>query len=306
LDVSSSPISSVLRHPVLTSFFDTSTFFNNVLNEGPATTVVLHNTCNLPHTYEVRGRIASYVGTGDLHDDRYDAMKLGTTINGFRDYWLDNVGSDVADVNTFPNRAKAFEKLSNETFLKEQGVCLYYLSIYPTVKYEDNTKTFIPITYAFVVIVVFVCLIVLFLLYDSLVERRQRQVVVSAAKSDAMINSLFPAVIRDRLFQSRRRSVRARHHHRTLGNTRIGGLDGPRGDDLTPKSRLTNFLTSSSTVGLSLNAAAYSDDEPIAEMFANTTVVSLERRNVCCCRTMIVLLTSCLFLCSLVIRYLLI
>ena len=287
MDVSSSPISSVLRHPVLTSFFDTSTFFNNVLNEGPATTVVLHNTCNLPHTYEVRGRIASYVGTGDLHDDRYDAMKLGTTINGFRDYWLDNVGSDVADVNTFPNRAKAFEKLSNETFLKEQGVCLYYLSIYPTVKYEDNTKTFIPITYAFVVIVVFVCLIVLFLLYDILVERRQRQVVVSAAKSDAMINSLFPAVIRDRLFQSSRRSSRTRQ--RNLGHKSASGLRGaelPSMHDpglllsLTPRSRLTNFLTNASTVGLALNAA-YTDDEPIAEMFANTTVVSLERRVSC-------------------------
>ena len=306
------PILSVLRQPILTSFFDTSTYFNNVLNEGPATTIVLHSTCNLPHTYEVRGGIASYLGTGDLHDDRYDALEHGTTVNGFLEYWREKVRPYDYLVKSV-DQQNAIGKLSNETYLREQGVCLYYVSIYPTAEYEDNMKTFIPITYALVTSGVFVCVVALFLLYDILVERRQRQVVVSAAKSDAMINSLFPAVIRDRLFQSRRRSVRARHHHRTLGNTRIGGLDGPRGDDLTPKSRLTNFLTSSSTVGtssstvgLSLNAAAYSDDEPIAEMFANTTVVSLERRNVCCCRTMIVLLTSCLFLCSLVIRYLLI
>ena len=296
------PILSVLRQPILTSLFDTRTYFNYVLNEGPATTIVLHSTCNLPHTYEVRGGIASYLGTGDLHDDRYDALEHGTTVNGFLEYWREKVRPYDYLVKSV-DQQNAIGKLSNETYLREQGVCLYYVSIYPTAEYEDNMKTFIPITYALVTSGVFVCVVALFLLYDILVERRQRQVVVSAAKSDAMINSLFPAVIRDRLFQSRRRS--GRPLQRNLSKNGTSGVGGPRGADL-PKSRLANFLTSSSTVGVNLNAAAYTDDEPIAEMFANTTVVSLERRNVCCCRTMIVLLTSCLFLCSLVIRYLLI
>ena len=256
-----------------------------MLNEGPATTIVLHSTCNLDHTYEVRGGIASYLGVRDLHDDKYDAMKHGTTMSGLRDYWDEHVRKSIT-VDIFPDQATMLEDIVKDDG-RGLGICVYYISIYPTGEYEDEFKTRIPFIYALVTVVVFVCVVVLFLLYDILVERRQRQVVVSAAKSDAMINSLFPAVIRDRLFQSSRRSSRTRQ--RNLGHKSASGLRGaelPSMHDpglllsLTPRSRLTNFLTNASTVGLALNAA-YTDDEPIAEMFANTTVVSLERRVSC-------------------------
>jgi hypothetical protein len=40
-----------------------------------------------------------------------------------------------------------------------------------------------------------------FLLYDRLVERRQKKVMSTAVQSSAIVSSLFPSQVRDRLFQ---------------------------------------------------------------------------------------------------------
>jgi hypothetical protein len=136
-----------------------------------------------------------------------------------------------------------------------------------------------------VTVAIFVCVILLFFLYDILVERRQRRVMASAAKSDAMINSLFPAVIRDRLFRTnsthsggsgranRRQSYTVRRS--ITKSTEASSLDDHgMVSSLTPKHRLTTFLKSSYPADWSFQMAG-ADDDPIAEMFTNTTVVSM-------------------------------
>jgi hypothetical protein len=65
-------------------------------------------------------------------------------------------------------------------------------------RYE--TKNRIYFTTAVVAIFVFASFV--FLLYDYLVERRQRVVLKKAVHSTAIVDSLFPSNVRDRLFDT--------------------------------------------------------------------------------------------------------
>jgi class 3 adenylate cyclase len=58
-----------------------------------------------------------------------------------------------------------------------------------------------PLMYAMMVVFVLVFTSVIFGVYDSIVERRQRKVAQTAVESTAVIHSLFPSNVRDRLLQ---------------------------------------------------------------------------------------------------------
>ena len=250
------------------------------LNGGPGTTVVLQNSCDQQRTFELRNGNATYIGEGDLHDERYTHMKVGTNVMSFRQYWNDNVRAETP-VKIFPDQEAAIRVASNETRLRELGICVYYLEIYPTGDYEQQYKTFAPQTYVLVVVAVFGCVGLLFLTYDILVERRQNHVMASAAKSNALIKSLFPAVVRDRLFQDtsssrRRRPWYSKRRSRVLKNVPPCNLstNSDFGILQSPKIQLANFLSNSNRNDeFEGTSTAYFCDEPIAEMFSSTTVV---------------------------------
>ena len=87
--------------------------------------------------------------------------------------------------------------------------------------------------------------VLMFLLYDRLVERRQAIVVDKANQTSAIVSSLFPKNVRDRLLE---------------GDTN----DHAAGSFLSGKFRLKSFLNNSD------------DDEglqPIADLFLETTVL---------------------------------
>ena len=246
---------------IIASEIDWASTFENVLNEGPATTIILQSTCDQPQTFEVRDGTARYVGEGNLHDVKYERMKLGTTLMGFRDYWNEQIRNELS-MRIFPEH--------EEAELEGSGNCAYNIHIYPTEEYNNKYKTFFPLTFVLVSVVVFGCLIFLFLIYDILVERRQHQVTASAAKSNAMIKSLFPSVVRDRLFQSTGSSLSTRKGSmkRQRSSESWGAIVATNSDFgilPTPTIRLANFL---------MEGTSCIGDEPIAEMFSNTTVVS--------------------------------
>ena len=142
--------------------------------------------------------------------------------------------------------------------------------------------TYVPHTYVLIIVVVFACVCLLFIVYDVLVERRQLHAVESAARSNALIRSLFPATFRDRLLQNSADSSRANVFAGYLSRrraTRKAGVPAcslPTSSDLgfsiSPKLRLTKFLNAPGEVMDSTLNSSFGD-EPIAEMFSNTTVV---------------------------------
>ena len=246
-------------------------FFSLVLPRGcPAITVVLKNSCEQQRTFQLKDGTVTFVGEGDIHNENYNHMKWSTNVTSFRRFWNESQRPD-APVTIFPSQDAAIKVAENETRLKELGVCVYFMDIYPTQEYEGEFKTNVPSTYVLIIVAVFFCVCLLFVVYDVLVERRQLQTVESAAMSNALIRSLFPATFRDRLFQNSGR-ISNRNQTRTGIPTCLASTNSDLGWSHSPKLRLTKFLNASGPMLDSTSNSSFGD-EPIAEMFSHTTVV---------------------------------
>lgn len=131
---------------------------------------VLENTCpdSSSFTYEVNGSKARYMGKGDLHDSAYDSYFVETG------YGIIN-GND------------------------DHGACRYNVRVYPSKALEDEFMSWNPFIFTSVVLSIFLFTSTLFLAYDRLVQRRHTMVNRTAIQSSAVVDSLFPSGIRERV-----------------------------------------------------------------------------------------------------------
>ena len=141
-------------------------------------TVVLQNSCDGSYTYELHGKEALAIGRGDKHDTKYDSYKKDGAIT-------------VKTLNDGTETGIHFN----------QEGCFYTFDVYPTKELYRSYVTKDPIIITFAVGMVFVFSIVLFLIYDRLVERRQGLILAKATQSTAIVSSLFPKNVRDRLLE---------------------------------------------------------------------------------------------------------
>ena len=250
------------------------TLFDRVLPNGPTICIILENSCGQIHTYHVKDGIASYLGSGDQHERPFNYLAQSASVAKALEH-LDQVSASHES-----NMATTSEEKTDAPGEDEEGDgmhCVYQVTIYPTEEYEDTFHTGIAYVYMLTVIALAVTSIVLFIIYTILVDRRQKLVLDRAARSNAIIKSLFPAVIRRRLFGS---TPSTHPNTDSLTSSLINPLrrrrqriPNQRGDTHNPKTRLTNFLTSTSTN--EAYSMEHQSDEPIAEMFSNTTVVRI-------------------------------
>jgi class 3 adenylate cyclase len=133
--------------------------------------VVLRNSCNQSFTYLLNGPDASYVGEGDLHDKTYD--ELGMSF----DLWESN----------------------HPDYLTVGNHCLFSLTVYPTMEFQQSHESNTPKIYATVIAGTFLVMIGAFVIYDLIVQRRNQKLVHNAARSNAIVSSLFPKNVRDRV-----------------------------------------------------------------------------------------------------------
>lgn len=169
---------------VLSAYVYWQVYFEQVLlSEDDGIIAVLENTCEQAYTYLVSGPEASYVGTGDLHDSRYDGMEVTTNFGAYVGYT-----DDILD-----GRA---------------GQCLYRLRIYPSREMEESFVTNVPRRFTLILASTFLFTCIVFIVYDCLVERRQKVVLSSAQKSGAVVASLFPKEVRDRLYEDKNQEKR--------------------------------------------------------------------------------------------------
>ncbi|CAB9531601.1 Receptor-type guanylate cyclase gcy (Partial), partial [Seminavis robusta] len=154
-----------------------NTYFESILPEGTKNiTVILENQCNQTFTYNVGGETGEFQGLEDLHDPKYDYLELGSNIN-------DVIGID------------------RDQFTVTRGNCDYSIRVYPSNEFEESYYTNRPTTYALALAFVFIFTCSVFLLYDRMVELRQRKVMKSALQSGKLVSSLFPEEVRNRLFE---------------------------------------------------------------------------------------------------------
>ena len=195
-------------------------------------TIVVETNTGQQFTYNLDGGgVAQLIGTGDLHDTIYDKMVLEKPFNlqSYQVYDDDEREADCArrlqpdelkegslpswleqQVNegSLPSVPSGAEQLIGEGPLPGFGanadevnpLVVYNIKIYPSKTFEDQYMTRNPAIYALVIAIIFLVTSITFILYDCLVEKRQKVVMKTAVKSTKIVNNLFPSQVRDRLF----------------------------------------------------------------------------------------------------------
>ncbi len=116
------------------------------------------------------------MGEGDLHDPAHDGSKVSVPVN---------------------------LSMRPETF-NAPGHCALSLSIYKSDEFEvaGSANSMILIC-ALATTVAFGVMAITFFMYDRFVRQRNAKLVYVAARSNAILLSMFPAEVRDRMFQER-------------------------------------------------------------------------------------------------------
>jgi class 3 adenylate cyclase len=146
--------------------------------------VVIKNTIGQAESYKINGPEVLYLGTGDRHDPAFDEMETAETV------------ADLIDAKTGP------ETRSYTAVDLQSDYVSYSLHVYPTASMETNYLTKQPAQLAAGVASIFMFTMFIFVLFNCLVERRQRLVMDRAAKSTAVVKSLFPVNIQERLYEN--------------------------------------------------------------------------------------------------------
>jgi Adenylate and Guanylate cyclase catalytic domain len=224
-----------------------SSFFEKGLTTGtPKVFVVIDNGgCGDTFTLAVTGQEVTFVGEGDTHDGAYTTMGLSTTIAMDETSYMD---------------------------------CGYTISVYPSdafvETYEDNK----PALWSLFVVGIMVFVAVVFFGYDLYVQKRHVKSVNSAAKLNAIVASLFPEEVRDRLFNlhgdvkdSRERSEpprksRLANYLSTASEDENEHYDS--GDITAPKGKHQEEAVPNVEVGVDMYQT-----KPIADLFPNTTIM---------------------------------
>ena len=111
------------------------------------------------------------------------------------------------------------------------SVCRYWVDLYPSSTFKNAYKTHLPIIAAATVAGTFLIVALIFWVYDLLVGKRYAKVAAAAKKSTAVVNSLFPAEVRDRIMEAE-----ARHNENSAltSPNSIGDHKNARIADLFP------------------------------------------------------------------------
>jgi class 3 adenylate cyclase len=176
------------------------------------------------------GNRAVYLGDGDRHETAFNQYEVVVPFNAYRD---------------------------PELAANTDGHCRYSLHIYPSQQFAQGYKSSLPIVFTSLVAATFFLMALTFLVYDRFVHRRNIKVVNAAARSNAIVSSLFPSNVRDRLFED----AKARSDVNQAAH-----------------SRLKTFLHNgdSSDTAITDENAHHSDffkTKPIAELFPHTTIM---------------------------------
>jgi Adenylate and Guanylate cyclase catalytic domain len=144
---------------------------------------VMENSLNQSFTYRLDGPKVTFLGPGDRHDPKYNHLVVSADVAEYlrAKRGPENEAFNAADIN--------------------MAHCRYKLYVYPSQDTEAKYVNSEPITYTLMVAGVFLVTSLIFILYDWLVTRRQRIVMKKAVQSAAIVSSLYPKQVRDRMFQ---------------------------------------------------------------------------------------------------------
>lgn len=154
---------------VLSAVLNWDTIFSDIIHDdSPPVYVVVSNLCGDEFTYKIQGTTATYLGPGDSHH----VTELEHLV---MEGDLSQVGADDGD-------------------------CVFAYKVYPSQDFEDEyLDSSRPAIWTGVIVGIFVFIAALFLMYDIFIQKRQQKTIDQAERATAMVSSLFPEEVRQRL-----------------------------------------------------------------------------------------------------------
>ncbi|CAJ1934430.1 unnamed protein product [Cylindrotheca closterium] len=231
------PQSPIVGH--LVAVFPWSAFFDDVLADSKSSSggifAVVEDSCGTAFTYSIESGTATFLGMEDTHDRKYDYLKNDDQI--FLEY--------------------------NSTNTEGVGQsCVYTLKVYPSAAYEESFKSKTPVYFTVGVLAVFTWVAAVFSFYDCLVQRRQEKVNTFATKSNAIVASLFPAQVRDKLINEQREPKR---RYKTGGKVSAAALNATNDNEMW-----------ASQLEAGEHGGIDDDSPPIADLFPSATVAFMD------------------------------
>jgi hypothetical protein len=213
-------------------------------------------------SFDISDDEVTFMNTSDRHDTDFDDYEECT-----------DVASDERSRLSAPVLMPPISDAESQTF--SYGLC-----IYPTQSFEDAYMTRLPAVYTTVAAFVFVFVLIMFFIYDKLIERRQERTAEPAQRCRRVVNSLFPLAFRSRIL-TKEESIpsvpEARDRPSMQGKwssfKRRLSNDGPSSRVVEPaKTRLRTFLSDNEKRDFA-EMEEYKYDEPIADLFPETTIM---------------------------------
>ncbi|CAJ1936599.1 unnamed protein product [Cylindrotheca closterium] len=158
---------------------------------------VIQNNCGQQFTYEINGPEAIFLGEGDLHEPEYNEYKLTADLS----------------FHTHPD------------FETTPGHCQFQMHIYPDSTFADLYFTWLPTIYACAVGASFLFVFWAFYVYNAFVNTRKEKLIGMAARSNAVISSLFPGKIRDQILGEETSNSNPRSFEELLGASATPGIN---------------------------------------------------------------------------------
>ena len=181
----------VTKEPSVVAILTFTIYFRSFIQDVLPTSsngilVVVENPCdNQVFTYQLDGPSTTYLGHGDWHDPKYDDMVYSASL------------SELMDTT------KTERKSSYTGLPLDEEFCPKIIHIYPSRVMEDEHISNRPIIFTSLAAIIFIFTSLVFISYDWLVRRRQRIVMGRAVASSAIVSSLFPETVRDKLYEER-------------------------------------------------------------------------------------------------------
>lgn len=134
--------------------------------------VVLENSCGEGnYTYSVLGTQATFYGVGDLHDPHFEGQVITQNLTHLQGISMDG------------------------------GACGFTLRVYPTYSLQEMYTTDQATVFTTIMALAFALTALFFLFYVRIVQRRQAEIMAAAARTNAIVTSLFPSNVRDRIMR---------------------------------------------------------------------------------------------------------
>ena len=205
-------------------------------SDTKAIDVVFENTCGENvYTYRILGDNATFKGIGDWHEGRFEDQVVATTLEKFHGITMDG------------------------------EACNFTLKVYPTLSLREDYDTDQAIIFTTILGVAFGFTALFFLFYVRVVQRRQAKVMATAARTNAIVSSLFPSNVRDRIMRDAEEAVN--------NKTDLSASPFLPGMGEAPKRKLKTFLDGEEKGPNSETQLVMFKTKPIADLFPETTVM---------------------------------